>query len=422
MKRVWIIAFVDQGMLSAGNFLAGVLMARAFGAYQFGWFALSWVIVEFMASLQFAAVLQPMLNIGAKEEKASTTKYYTATAAQQVMVATCSALIVWAGVKIAATVVDAEFGHLALPLCLCTAALQGQNFMRRLLFARDRPVVALVSDGLRIGLQVSALAALLFFGEAATGELGIWIAAGACAMAALVGLPFFGRFEWDRRTFRDVLARHWTFSKWLLPSAVLFWMTTQGFVIMSGIVLGAATTGELRAASSIVGLIIIIFQALDNFAPTQASRTLHRAGGEELLRYMARLSGLTALLVAAFVALINYDPDWLVQVIYGSGYKDLGYVIRWLSAASCAYGAAVLLGIWAAAIEQTRMIFCSYAFAAIFTAVACYPMTRYLGIDGVVAGCLVVELIKALTLAVVLARWRAAIHLPHSPPSRSPAE
>jgi O-antigen/teichoic acid export membrane protein len=405
---VRIIAFLDQGVVSGGNFVAGILMARAFGAYEFGWFTLSWLVVEFMASLQFAAVIQPMLNIGAKEDEFTTTRYYSAAAIQQVVVGICSTMIVWTSVKLAAEFLDAEFGRLALPLCLATAAMQAQNFMRRYLFARGRPFVALLSDSLRMGLQIAALAFLLHLGEATGSEAGTWIAAGACAAASLTGLPFFGPVDWDGSTFRQVLSRHWSFSKWLVPSAVLFWMTSQAFVIMSGIALGAATTGKLKAAISIVGVITMMLQALDNFAPTQAAQALHRGGADALMRYMARLSGFTAILLAVPVALLTSETDWLVHLVYGGGYQGLGYMVRWLCVGVCLYAAAVLLGIWAAAIERTRMIFFSYAMAAIFTTIACYPMTLHFGIEGVLAGALLVELIKAVALLVPLMRWRSA--------------
>src|SRR6266481_4235035 len=145
-QPVRIIAFLDQGVVSGGNFVAGILMARAFGAYEFGWFTLAWLIVEFMASLQFAAVLQPMLNIGAKEDEAGSGRYYGAVAVQQALVCAFSALVVWAGVSLSALFFDASLGPLAVPLSFAAVALQAQNFFRRYFFARARATVALVND------------------------------------------------------------------------------------------------------------------------------------------------------------------------------------------------------------------------------------------------------------------------------------
>jgi O-antigen/teichoic acid export membrane protein len=188
-------------------------------------------------------------------------------------------------------------------------------------------------------------------------------------------------------------------------------MTSQAFVVMSGFVLGAAMTGRLKAAISIAGVISIMLQALDSFAPSQAAQALHRGGPQELVRYMTRLSCVTALLLAGLVAILNSDTEYLVRLMYGPAYEGLAPMVRWLCASAVVYALAMLLGIWAAAIECTRMIFFSYAITTLFTIVAAYPMTRYLGIEGVLLGGLVVEVIKAVALLVPLARWRRTVRI-----------
>src|SRR5216683_4851234 len=82
-QRSMNFAFVDQVLVSGSNFVAGILLARAFGIFEFGRFALAWMFVEFIGSLQFAAIIQPMLNIGPKQAEADSDRYYGALIAQQ---------------------------------------------------------------------------------------------------------------------------------------------------------------------------------------------------------------------------------------------------------------------------------------------------------------------------------------------------
>jgi len=79
--------------------------------------------------------------------------------------------------------------------------------------------------------------------------------------------------------------------------------------------------------------------------------------------------------------------------------------VHWLCATAVLYGLSVLLSIWAAAIERTHLIFASYAAATVFTAIAAYPLTNMLGMQGVLLGALIVELIKVLALVIPLVRW-----------------
>jgi O-antigen/teichoic acid export membrane protein len=401
------LAFADQGIVSAGNFAAGIVMARTFGAYEFGWFTLVWVLVEFMSSMQFAAVLQPMLNVGPKEDPCGANAYYTAVGVQQLIVAIILSAIVFGSASIAAQFLsNGPTDHIALPLAAATLAYQAQNFFRRYHFARGRPTAAAGNDALRFGCQLIGLLALSQLSAKPTAEAGIWILAGACCVSSLYGAASFGTVEWNRSTFERVLKRHWSFSKWLLPSAAMYWMTSQAFVLMSGAVLGPATTGMLKAAMSISGVLNIMLQALDSFAPAQAAQAMHSGGPARLLGYMGKLAVLTIVGMILAAALLSVDPNRLLHMIYGSDYVGGGYLVRWSCVVSIIYSITLLLGIWAAAIERTSFIFRSYVVAGLFTLVACYPLTLYGGLYGVVIGAVLVEAIKAVVLGRRFLRWR----------------
>jgi O-antigen/teichoic acid export membrane protein len=405
-QRAMNFAFLDQIMVSGGNFLGAVLLARTFGIYEFGRFALAWMFVEFIGSLQFAAIIQPMLNIGPKQADANSDGYYHAVIAQQGFASALLGLLTWIGVALGGWLfADAGLHHLAAPLCVAIITYQLHTFFRRYFFARDRAFAALCNDVLRFTVQIAATLALAFAWPGATAEAGIWIVAAACAAAAIHGALLFGRVGWNATTFRNVVIRHWEFSKWLLPSSLMFWMTSQGFLVASGFVLGAAATGSLKAAASIIGVLNIMLLAFDNFAPVQAARALQLGGPAELRRFIARLAILTGTLTAVTVAMLNIAPGYIVHLLYGDQYGSIDALVRWLCAPAAVYGISTVLVIWSAAIERTRIIFVSYAVATIFTVSAAYPLTFYGGVAGVILGTLMVETIRVVVLLVPLASW-----------------
>jgi O-antigen/teichoic acid export membrane protein len=409
-SRLRNVAFVDQILVSAGNFLGGILLARAFGVHDYGRFVLAWMLIEFIASLQIAAVIQPMLNIGAKQAEAKLDTYYHAVLIQQWALCLAFAAVVW----IAAAVSGRFFANaegLAASLCAAAIAYQLYNFFRRYLFARDRPMAALAVDVLRFAVQIAATLALPFLWPDASAGAGIWIVTAASAAAALLGALQFGRLRWNSTVLREVTVRHWHFSKWLLPSAVMSWLTSQAFFVLCGIVLGATAVGSLRAAASIVGVLNILLLALDNFAPVQASRALHRGGRVQLLGYIAQLSSSTFALTVIVVGILNLAPGYIVHLLYGDQYAGITDLVRWLCAPYVVGSISTVLVIWAAAMEWTRTVFISYVAAVVFTGVAAYPLTRYGGLVGIVVGALLMEIVRVVALAVPLARWsRAAGH------------
>jgi len=72
------------------------------------------------------------------------------------------------------------------------------------------------------------------------------------------------------------------------------------------------------------------------------------------------------------------------------------------------YSAAVIMGICAAAMEWTRLIFHSYVAATVFTLLAAYPLAYFGGIAGIVVTWMVVECVRAGVLFTGLQRnvWR----------------
>src|SRR3546814_13867461 len=76
-------AFIDMVGASGGNFVTAILLARGLGIYELGRFALAWMLLEPVATLQYAAVIQPMLNIGPKHSDAERRRYVQAAMEQQ---------------------------------------------------------------------------------------------------------------------------------------------------------------------------------------------------------------------------------------------------------------------------------------------------------------------------------------------------
>src|ERR1700720_637104 len=100
-QRARNFAVFDQVLASGSNFLTGILLARAFGLFEYGRFTLAWMFVEFIGSLQAAAIIQPMLNIGSKQSEADRDLYYDAVLAQQALGCMVFGLVAWAIVTLA---------------------------------------------------------------------------------------------------------------------------------------------------------------------------------------------------------------------------------------------------------------------------------------------------------------------------------
>jgi O-antigen/teichoic acid export membrane protein len=71
-------ALCDQALVSGANFATNVILARVLGIREYGVYALSWMAVLFVASLQWAFIVSPMMSVGPKQEKYDRPYYYGA--------------------------------------------------------------------------------------------------------------------------------------------------------------------------------------------------------------------------------------------------------------------------------------------------------------------------------------------------------
>lgn len=402
------IAFGDQALISAANFVGGIMFARFLGLHEFGRFSLAWMAAEFVGSLQFAAIIQPMLNIGPKQSPRDSEAYYAAVKVQQGVFGLAVTLAVLLSVRSMGYLFDSDsLGDLAVPLAATVAAYQTHAFLRRFSFVRGRAPVALTIDVLRYAIQLGATLAIgLLLHREMTAEAGLWIVAIAAVVGAIPGFAHLGNVRPGISVLVAATRRHWQFSKWLMPSALMFWMSSQTLFIVSGMVLGATAVGALSAAKAVAGIINILLLALDNFAPAQAARVFHTAGSAALWRYLWRLAAVAAIASFTVVAVLNLEADFIVRLIYGTKFEGVGFIVRIFSVAGFLFTMGSVLVIWSAAIESTKTIFLSQAASAAFSILAAYPLGHYFGIRGIAIGTVFAEAIRLAYLVAKFREWK----------------
>src|ERR1019366_7322821 len=82
-REIW--ALTDQAVVSATNFLTGVMLARFMGLSEFGVFTLAWMSVAFANSIQNSLIIAPMMSVGPKQEEGDRPFYFGAVVFQELL-------------------------------------------------------------------------------------------------------------------------------------------------------------------------------------------------------------------------------------------------------------------------------------------------------------------------------------------------
>lgn len=394
-------ALIDQAMISGVNFLTGIMLARFLGLEEFGRFTLAWMVVLFVNSVHHATIISPMMSIGPQVSESDRRSYYGSCMLTQLGLSAICFVLVLLGTTAASRIFPSwRIEDYALPLACAGLAFQLQDFLRRYFFTRGRAATAFVNDALRYLGQLAILLWLFVSVEMDVVKVFVVIA-GTSLLAVLVGVGRLDRPAWSLPDLRATTRRHWRFSRWLTWSAIITWATSSLFGIAAGSLLGPAAVGALRAAQNVMGVTNVIFLGLENVVPVRAASYFHLGGRQRLLAYLWRVGMVAGLGTAAIGAVAAIAPGFWLALLFGEAYREFGYLLQWYALTQVVMVIRLPLFAGLRAMEQTRAIFISYCWAALFSIVASYPMVYYFGMTGAAVGGLIVMVIHFVYLTSV---------------------
>ena len=138
------------------------------------------------------------------------------------------------------------------------------------------------------------------------------------------------------------------------------WTAPQLFFLATGVLLGAAAVGALRAASNLMGVTHILFLGLENIVPARAAQHFRHGGVKALKGYLLRVSW-TGGLVTAFVAgVFAVAPGFWLDLFYGGSYARYGYVVQFFAAVYILMFMGVPLRAGLRALEQNAVDFLGF--------------------------------------------------------------
>lgn len=346
------IALLDQALVSAVNFLSGILLARFLGVKAFGTFSLLWLAFFFVNTLLSALVTMPMQSLGPKMEDKAEVYYGAAFCLQMVYT------VLITGITLLGFLVADQFwfhwqiAALLPSLFFVCLTFQLQEFTRRLFYTNHQSVSAFQSDCISYGGQIAGLILLAVLG-CLTVENALWVMGATSLLAALWIKPSCFAFECN--TLGWVSRRNWELGSWLLVTNLFQWLGTQGILLVATGPLGLVGLGGVRAVINMLAPLNLLLQGMQNVVPVQASRLLQEKGTMAMRQYFLKVSGVTLVVVAGLCSLIVLSGSFLMEGIYGADYEQFTPYIAWQASYTVLIAINLLQIFYFRTIEQTRL-------------------------------------------------------------------
>jgi O-antigen/teichoic acid export membrane protein len=301
---------VDQCVVSGGNFLLNVLLARTLSQDDYGEFALFLGAIFLLRTIDYSFISYPLsvrLCVVGDEERPR-------LLGNTAVLAVALSLVLLALMAIGTAVLEGE--NILLPACLCYLCWQAQETSRRFLLADFRYREAVAGDGVAFVGQVLLIAGLLWI-DSITLSAALYVMSATFVLGALVHALKLRFARPDIGELRSLALEYLSVGKWSLVSYLLVLLRVQLFPWLLAAFAGTAATASLQAGLNIANMMNPIIFGIGNAIPQIAAHA-HRSGGilgASRAAYHYVLFGLGPILVICAAAVLM--PDLLLRSVYG---------------------------------------------------------------------------------------------------------
>ena len=389
---------IDQGVVSLGNFVLNVLLARALGVEDYGKFALFMGAIFILRNVDYSFVSYPLslrLCIASDEERAG-------LLGNTVLIASALALALLVIVAVGTVLLGAN--DIALSACLCYLCWQAQETSRRCLLADFRYRAAVAGDGIAY-LGQAPLVALLAWFDVVTLPTVLYIMSANFGVGGVVHASKlrFGRPDLAQTL---LLAREYLLvGKWSFISYQLVLARVQLFPWVLAAFAGTAATASLQAAMNIANMMNPIIFGIGNAVPQVAAHA-HRTGGAigaSRAVYGYILFGLGPILLISAVAVLM--PHLLLRAAYGpsSPYLAVAMALQLLAVAGALDYIAEMINKTLLGVEAGRLSSLVNGLAVAVAAVMACALVGTLGVFGACVALLIASLARMVGAAIAIA-------------------
>jgi O-antigen/teichoic acid export membrane protein len=381
-------SFADQALAVGANFLANVVLARTQTKEEYGMFALSYSVFTFFAGLHNSAILEPYTVYSSGRYRNRFSEYLRLMVRINVFVGlllTITLLLVclvlyWAAPQLVSRAL--------LGLGVTVGILLSGAFLRRVFYlqrqsnhAAQASLVCFVTVacGLWLLAKIHSLNSFSVFLILALG----WIAAGVGLGRKLAfGKPQQSFLELEPDYWRE----HWKYSKWVLSTAFVFQLTSQGYYWIVAGFLSVKEVAELRATQMLVAPMDQVFIALSFLVvPALAARYAAKRM-ESFLSFSKRYLLATVGATSVFVLAVRLAGRPVMHWLYAGKFDDLAPMLYILAFLPLIMGIGNMMNDALKAAEKPKLVFYAYLCSGTATLLGGIPLVIRFGLMGAVYG------------------------------------
>jgi O-antigen/teichoic acid export membrane protein len=395
------LSVADQALSVGGMFIVNVALARTQSKEEYGIFVLSYSVFTFLSGIHNAAILETYTVYGAGRYQ----KHYPAYASLLWrtnillgLVLTATLALFW---RVLAWAVPVIASLTILGMAITCGVLLTAAFVRRTFYVRGRPDLAA-----KFSLTFFFSCLVLLWISIRTGILDgffafviVTLAWGVAGLSVLKELPRKGTNQNFAELEPRYWSEHWKYSRWVLVTAFVFQLTTQGYFWLSAALLSVKEVGNLRAIYNLVLPIDQVFTAIALLIlPKMCSRYASKGMVGLLPAWRAYCFG-WLLTSCGFAVVVRVLGKPVMHLLYAGRFDDVAPLVTVLAFLPAVMGIGHTLNVALKAAEKPDFVFYAYVCGGAITLFVGIPLIVYFGLRGAVYGMLFSAAAYSITLA-----------------------
>jgi len=400
-SKIWILG--GQMLSSGSSFILVVLLGKYLMLEGLGVFSLGIIIAQLFLTVNQALVIKPMYTLGIKAVETGNKNYFSQLFGLQALLLIAYLIIAYLLCLLNPFLfpaTDLELINSFLPFTVVGVVLF--DFVKKRALAIGRSFLALKMDVLYVfflfgGMYMLKYLSVFNLKNVFALYTGIFLFVGL-----LFGTPLI-RFN-GFMSIKSLFRQQWSFVSWIWASSVVQWFSGNIFVLVAGSIIGPAVVGAFRLVQNIMGVIHVLFAAIENYVPVSASKIYLHSNFKQLRKYLESSFFKTGVLYLTFLLPLLLFPEWILRQVYNAEAIVHAGLLRLLGIGYFFIVLNIFLAFMFRTIENTRSIFKAYFNNLLLSLLFVYPLLKLFGATGIVLGILSGQLVMTITYFVLLQR------------------
>ncbi|MFK8162935.1 MAG: hypothetical protein AB8H12_10780 [Lewinella sp.] len=391
---------LEQSVFSGTGFLINIALVKLLNLEQYGTYASLIILSHLLLGVSQALIIQPMqVHIGKTRDPLS---YRLVLLFLQVSLILTFAFAIL-GIKLA----DFEcftFGQLyLLPFTFYLIAFLLLDFYRKFFLATGQALIALIISVIHSVATISLLLLTVFNSFAGDLTSYLYVLAAGYLLPITVATIVYCRTLAlpTNDTLRKYLKIHLLDGQWLLYAAIVQWFSSNLYIMTSGLLIGIEALGVLRFVQSLLGLINILLQTIENYVLPQLSRAYHLSL-QHCYQAFQKALGMYQLTILAGLALLFFFAEETLLIAGNATFVPYAYVLRGMTILYAVIIMAYPIRLLIRVTELNRSYFTAYLISFLFSLASYNFLLSHFGVSGAIIGLIINQLILQVTWLVVL--------------------